>query len=98
MVWSRGGGINPEILVDILATIDTLGVFAEGRKAGAIPFFLVDGHGSRFGLKFLEYVSDKSHEWMVCIGVPYGTAIWQIGDSKEQNDSFNIAMTQEKII
>jgi len=28
--------------------------------------------------------------------VPYGTALWQVGDSKEQNGSFNIAMTKSK--
>ena len=32
----------------------------------------------------------------MCIGVPYGTAYWQVGDSKEQNGSFNIAITQAK--
>ena len=32
----------------------------------------------------------------VCLGVPYGTAYWQVGDSKEQNGSFNIAMTDAK--
>ena len=33
---------------------------------------------------------------MICIGVPYGTALWQVGDSKGQNGSFNIAMTKAK--
>ena len=32
----------------------------------------------------------------MCLGVPYGTALWQVGDSKEQNGSFNIAMTKAK--
>ena len=32
----------------------------------------------------------------MCIGVPYGTALWQIGDSKEQNGSFNMAITKAK--
>ena len=32
----------------------------------------------------------------MCIGVPYGTALWQVGDSKEQNGSFNIAMYRAK--
>ena len=33
---------------------------------------------------------------MTCIGVPYGTALWQVGDLKEQNWSLNMAMTSEK--
>ena len=52
---------------------------------------LVDGHGSRFELPFLRYISNDSHEWTVVIGVPYGTALWQVGDSPEQNGSFNMA-------
>ena len=32
----------------------------------------------------------------MCIGVPYGTALWQVGDSKEQNGSFNIVMYRAK--
>ena len=40
--------------------------------------------------------SNKTTEWYVCLGVPYGTAYWQVGDSKEQNGSFNMAMTYAK--
>jgi hypothetical protein len=51
---------------------------------GSDPFILLDGHGSRFELPFVEYIhGDK--EWTVCIGVPYGTSLWQVGDSKQQN-------------
>ena len=28
--------------------------------------------------------------------VPYGTGMWQVGDSKEQNGSYNVAMATEK--
>ena len=60
------------------------------------PFILVDGHGSRFRLPFLEYTNNKDHEWKACIGVLYGTALWQIGDRKIQNGSFNVAITKAK--
>ena len=33
---------------------------------------------------------------MVCTGVPYGAGLWQVADSKEQNGSFNIAMSKIK--
>ena len=33
---------------------------------------------------------------MVCIGVPYGTSLWQVADSKEQNGSFKIAISKAK--
>jgi len=57
---------------------------------------MLDGHGSRLELPFLKYINNKTTEWCVCLGVPYETAYWQVGDSKEQNGSFNMAMTDVK--
>ena len=94
--YSRGGGITPEILTDILKTIDSHGVFEKERQAGIKPFLLLDGHQSRFSVPFLEYITDPDHLWKVCIGVPYGTAIWQIGDSVEQNGRYKIGSTMIK--
>jgi len=62
-----------------------------------MPFFLLDGHQSRIELPFLEYVNHPDHPWCACIGVPYGTDLWQVGDSEEQNGSFNMASTQAKM-
>ena len=59
-------------------------------------FILLDGHRSRLEMPFLRYVNHPEDHWVACIGVPYGTALWQVGDSKEQNGSFNMAMTKEK--
>ena len=92
--WTPKGSITSEILRDALATLDHLKVFP--RANGLKPFLLVDGHGSRFELPFLRYINTAETEWVVCIGVPYGTGLWQVGDSKEQNGSYNIAMTQAK--
>ena len=57
---------------------------------------MLDGHGSRLELPFLQYINTPRDHWVVCIAVPYGTALWQVGDSKEQNGSFNIAMYRAK--
>jgi hypothetical protein len=35
---------------------------------------LLDGHGSHLEISFLQYINNPSHEWIVCIGVPYGTS------------------------
>jgi len=35
-------------------------------------------------------------QWNVAIGTPYGTHIWQVGDSSEQNGMFKTAMKQQK--
>ena len=82
------------ILRDILATLDELEVF--DRSRGQTPCVLLDGHGSRFGLPFLQYIVEPPHEWCVVIGVPYGTALWQVGDSPEQNGSLNMASVKAK--
>jgi hypothetical protein len=63
---------------------------------GVSPFLLLDDHGSRFELPFLEYITNEAHNWMGCIGVPYATCYWQVGDSMEQNQCFKIALAKAK--
>jgi len=77
--WSDNGSITSKILRDALAELDNRNLFP--RKDDLKPFLLVDGHGSRFELTFLEYILAPGTEWIVCIGVPYGTSYWQVGDS-----------------
>ena len=59
---------------------------------------LLDGHQSRFHLDFLRYINNEETKWSVCIGVPYGTAFWQVADSSEQNGTFKMRLTEEKNI
>ena len=94
--WSESGSITSEILADALKTLDTLEVYprSDGHPK---PFLLVDGHQSRLQLPFLRYNNEPENNWVMCLGVPYGTALWQVGDSKEQNGSFNISMTKAKV-
>ena len=92
--WHESGSITSEILVDALKTLDSLKVFP--RNDGVSPFLLLDGHSSRLQPPFLQYINTPVDHYVTCIGVPYGTALWQVGDSKEQNGSFNMAMTSEK--
>ena len=92
--WHESASITSDILVDMLKTLDQLGVIP--RDDNVKPLILLDGHRSRLELPFLKYVNDPEDHWIACIGVPYGTALWQVGDSKEQNGSFNMAMTREK--
>merc|ERR1712038_834958 len=92
--YSENGSITSEILTDILETLDVIDVY--DRSKGIIPFLMLDGHMSRYGLPFLEYINDESHEWCVCIGVPYGTHLWQIGDSSQQNGRFKMVCYKKK--
>ena len=92
--WHESGSITSNILVEMLQTLDEMDLIP--REDNVKPFILLDGHGSRLELPFLKYVNTPEDHWVACIGVPYGTALWQVGDSKEQNGSFNMAMTKAK--
>ena len=91
---SKKASITSQMLADILTYMDELELF--DRSTGRKPFLLVDGHHSRFGLPFLDYIFDDVHPWMVSIGVPYGTHIWQVADSSEQNAIFKKLLSEEK--
>ena len=49
-----------------------------------------------FQLPFLQYINDEKHKWKVFIGVPYGTSLWQAGDSAEQNGAYKISLSNIK--
>ena len=92
--WNESGSITSEILVEAISTLDVMNVVE--RDNGKKPFLLLDGHDSRLESPFLEYINTPEDHWVVCLGVPYGTALWQVGDSKEQNGSFNMAFAKAK--
>ena len=93
---SEGGGMDGFILTSILKHLDNLGLYDKERKNGIMPFLLLDGHQSRFELDFLRYINNEQTKWNACIGVPYGTALWQVGDSLQQNGKFKILLTKKK--
>ena len=96
VTFSEGGGIDGEILKNIFVRLDKLGIYNEDRKKGLTPFVLLDGHQSRFHIDFLKYINNPATKWSVCMGVPYGTALWQVGDSSEQNGLFKMSMAVAK--
>jgi len=91
---SESGSITGPLLTSMLSYIDTKEVF--NRSTGLNPFLLLDGHGSRFDLEFLEYINSEETKWHVNIGLPYGTSYWQVGDSTEQNGCFKMALSKAK--
>ena len=96
--WSKHGGVTATILTNCLRHMDKLELFQ--RTDSLKPFILLDGHSSRFDLELVDYIRDKEHPWSVCIGLPYGTHIWQVGDSPQQNGNFKFYQTamKEKIL
>jgi hypothetical protein len=90
---SENGSNTSSLLTSMLAFIDENAKF---DRTEATLMLLLDGHGSRFESTYLEYVNDARNKWTVCIGVPYGTNLWQVDDSAEQNGAFKIAGEKRK--
>jgi hypothetical protein len=79
--------IKSGLLAMMLQQIDELGVFSTSEEEG-VPFLLLDGHGSRTRLLFLECITKPENKWVVFIGVPYGTHIWQVHDNSKLIGTF----------
>jgi len=92
---SPKGSITSTILADILKFIDDRKVFPR-HDNNPTPFLLLDGHGSRLEIPFLSYINNPQHKWVVCIGCPNGTSLWQVGDSSEQNGCYKIYCAEHK--
>jgi hypothetical protein len=72
--------ITSEMLAKMLEVLDKSEIF--DRENSSTPFLLLDGHHhSSLGLPFLQYIHSDNHKWTCCIGVPYGTNLWQVVDS-----------------
>ena len=91
---SKSGGISGLILVQILSEFDKIDLFP--RVPGLMPMLVIDGHQSRLDPLFIEYVNNARHRWKVCLGVPYATTLWQVGDASEQNGKAKIEWYREK--
>jgi len=96
---SPKASITSEMLADMLSKIDCARVFAR-EQDGPKPFLLLDGHHSCFEIPFLDYIHNCRHEWVVCIGVPYGMHVWQVADSSEMNGAFKLGVKkgEERIL
>ncbi|CAJ1932978.1 unnamed protein product [Cylindrotheca closterium] len=95
VVHSSSGGITPEILTLVEDRLDELNVFPRGNGKPD-PVILVDAHGSRLSAKFLNYVFNKAHRWIVLFGLPNGTGFWQVGDSNAQNGNMKAHLVKAK--
>ena len=84
---------SEEILTECLQYMDSLELF---DRIGYSPFLILDSHSSRYQPTFLDYTNDEDHKWYATIGIPYGTSIWQVGDSEEQNGTYKMSTYKEK--
>lgn len=85
-----------EILHDVVQTLDTYRLFDQSNNKKSV--FLLDGHNSRLSAPFVNYVLDIAHKWSIIFGVPYGTSLGQVGDSKQRNGSYKISLSKYKDI
>jgi hypothetical protein len=93
---TENGSITSVLLATMLKTIDLSGVFTHCPGIPN-PLLLCDGHGISFDLTFLEYINDDKHKWYTCIWTLYGTNTSQVGDSEQQNGSFNMEIGRDKM-
>ena len=81
------------ILMECLKKMDELQTF---DRTVAKSCVLLDGYGSRIGLDFLSCVNDDVTRWFMLIGVPYGVAKWQVGDSRHQNGCYKMMIANTR--
>jgi hypothetical protein len=86
--------ITSEMLAAMLEEMDKREVF--DCSNGILPTLLLDRHQSRMQTPFLNYANNPAHKWIICLGVPYGTHIWQVADSSQMNGAFKMALTVAK--
>ena len=88
---SKSGGITAEILRGVLQHYDK---YIPRQPGEPMPACILDGHGSRFSIEVVDYIRNQEnnivdpnadHAWHLYIGLPNGTAYWQVGDSLYQN-------------
>ena len=93
------GSISSEILTESLKYLDQLNVF-ERRQYGPTPFVLLDGHGIRLQLPFLEYINYttpyEQSKLIFTLRTPNTTYVWQVGDRCNHNGFWKMATTVEK--
>ena len=91
---NESGTVTSPILVQALTHIDKYAPLH--RTPTSNRFLLVDGHDTRFQQDFLDYVNNDVSRWFCCIGLPYNTKLWQVGDAEQINGKFSAEITRTK--
>jgi len=95
-VCSSNGSVTEEILTQILQKLDEYKLTKRDLSESLYPMLIVDGHGSRLGLQFLSYINELSTKWMVVLGAPCATNLWQVHDDERMNLVFKTESAREK--
>ena len=96
---SKKSSMTGDILHKTFKKMDELGLTFHGEDKDGVyrePLMLIDGHISRLNSGFLVYTNEPDTNWMVILGAPYGTDIWQYHDDTRQNGTFKSAFYDAK--
>ena len=88
------GTITSSIIVPIMKHIDKHAPLH--RTATTSRFLLFDGHQTRFQEYFLVYANTPETKWVCCIGLPYNTKFWQVGDAEKINGKYSSEINEAK--
>ena len=94
---SPNGSMTDEILRGMISQLDKFGLTIRDLDRGIWPMMFIDGHISRMGLTFLQYVNDDETKWMAVLGCCYGTGKWQFHDHPLMNGTFKSALYKSKV-
>jgi hypothetical protein len=86
------GGITLEMLANMLCIMDSQNLFPR-TPLGPKPFLLFDRHGNHLNFHFWNTLNPE-HQWFVAHGVSNGTAVWQLGDTSDQNGIAKVEKSQ----
>ena len=92
---SKSGGITSDILTSILKHLDRIGIY-DRQNDPFSPTIQLDAHHTRFDLDFMSYCCQKDTKWMVTIGCPEATNLWQVQDASELNGCHKSEMYKAK--
>ena len=93
---SSKGSITSDILAEMLKQINKTGILPR-EPNGPTSFLLLDGHDSRLDLPFLNYINNQEKKWVVCLGLPNGMSLWQVGDASQQNECYKMCYAKRKM-
>ncbi len=96
---SKKTSMTGKVLTKIFEKMDVLGITKRSVDENGQPCYpcvIIDGHTSRMDKGFLTYINKPLTKWVIALGAPYGTALWQLHEDKRLNGAFELALVNAK--
>jgi hypothetical protein len=91
--------LHPRRLTKVFKKMDVLGITkrnVEENDQPCYPCVIIDGYTLQMYKGFLTCINKPLTKWIIALGAPYGTALWQLHDDKRQNGAFKSALVNAK--